>query len=100
MVRGIAAHLSRPRNAVETEKAARRSSLISRLVVGVGAPLALAGMWLFAVTVDLETWGQPVLGAGAMLGAAVGWWAGPALSDAFVARPAYRPGQGRRGTAR
>ncbi len=63
----------------------------------------MLGLWLFAVVVDLATWGQPVLGyqrrPEACPACSVGG-SGRALSDAFTTRPAYRPGQGRRGSAR
>ncbi len=65
------------------------------MAVLVGVLGAMLAVWLFALT-DLATWGQPVLGAGALLGAALGWWTGPALRDAFTTRPTYRPARDRR----
>ena len=95
MIRGIASHLARPRHAGDSEKTIHRSGFLVNVLFAVGAPLAMLGLWLLALT-DLATWGQPVLGAEALVGAALGWWAGPGLRDAFTARATYRPVKGRR----
>ena len=94
MMHGIASHVLG-----RGETPARRRGFLPTLAVVVGAFGALLALWLFALT-DLATWGQPVLGAAAVLGAALGWWTGPALRDAFITRPTYRQARGRRGSPR
>jgi hypothetical protein len=95
VTRGIASHVLRPRAPAPAEKASQRGGFVLNLALALGAALALVGLWLFAQT-DLETWGQPVLGAGAVVGAALGWWAGPGVRDAFITRRSYRPPRRRR----
>ena len=90
MMHGIASHVLG-----RGETPARRRGLLPTLAVVVFALGAMLVLWLFALT-DLATWGQPVLGAAAVLARRLGWWTGPARRDAFTTRGTYRAGAGRR----
>ncbi len=88
MMHGIASHVLG-----RGETPVRRRGFLPTLAVVVGVLGAMLALWLFALT-DLATWGQPVLGAGAVFGAALGWWTGPALRDAFTTRRVVPPRRG------